>query len=277
MPSETVLQKERSSLAQLTDEAFADVLSKFPHDDLTRVRGFLDNLSGRSKPVFHKHQSTELGSCHFPGLPDAPYPDPSLFFEVPELESAFDAIREEARQLVDGRVQMIQFGEKWKHREHNEVITESEWPKWKRLPFYNGYTRRDENCANFPVTSGIIDRLVPQYDDFDHSTFLIHDGKMRLEPHIDIFNLYVSLWLPIFVPADCGLEVAGQRRTLTEGKCIAFDNSYLHSTWNNSDQPRVVFSICRITPLITHAEAAAYKYIKNTYGPRFNARANTTA
>lgn len=273
MPPETLLHDKPSNTSQLADEAYADLVARFPNENLTRLRGFLDNIAGRTTPVFHKDQSTELGTFHFPDLPYAPFIDPGLFFETPELEASFETVRAEASRFLDGSARLQQFGEAWHAKSHNEVIAESEWPKWKRLPFYNGYERRDENCALCPNTAAIIDRLVPQYGDFDHASFLVHDGKMTLMPHIDIFNLYVSLWLPIFVPEDCGIEVGGQRGTMTEGKCLAFDNSYIHTTWNNSDSPRIILSVCRLTPHLTDVETAAFKHIKNTYGHRLDAAA----
>jgi hypothetical protein len=151
-----------------------------------------------------------------------------------------------------------------------ESKAQPERPKWKKLVFYAGgpEARQDDSCRAFPVTSALVDRIVGGYEDFLSAGFLIHDGRMAIEPHVDWFNLYVSLWLPIVVPDDCGLEVGTERRLLEAGRCIAFDNSYFHSSWNSSQEPRIVLAFYRLTPRLTPVEARAFVYLKNTYGQR---------
>jgi aspartyl/asparaginyl beta-hydroxylase (cupin superfamily) len=269
MDADRQQRRDDSIPRRLTDQAFADVSARFPVRDLTRVRDFLEIVSGQSRPVFHAYQSTKLPPVHFPGLPAEPFYETSAFAEARDLEQEFELIRDEAGCLLTGAVTPKPY--------ESKGITR--WPKWKKLTFYEqGRSGRvPETFEQFPATGQLVDRLVPEYEDFLSIGFLIQDGNMRLAPHIDWFNLYVSLWLPIIVPAGCGIEVAGERRELKAGKCIAFDNSFMHSSWNDSDEPRIVFAIYRLTPRITRIEAKAFMYIRETYGKQFGLAAPTAS
>lgn len=257
MPSDS-LPVPDVDLSGLADRAFDDLASRLPARELTRVRGFLDNVCGRTSPSFHAHQSTQVPPLHFPGLPPAPFLHRSLFDEVNELEAAFPAIRQECAALLDGTRRLVQY----------ERTDTPEWPRWKKLVFYDGgpHARVEDNGRAFPVTSAVIDRVVARYEDFLSAGFLVHDGQVAIKPHVDWFNLYVSLWLPIYVPPGCGVEAGGERRLLVEGECIAFDNSYRHASWNDSDLPRIVVAIYRITPHLTKTETTAFVHLKKSYG-----------
>jgi aspartate beta-hydroxylase len=248
---------------RLADQVVADLEARFPVQELTRVRRFVQTLTGQAQPSFHLHQSTNIPPVHFPDLPCEPFFDTNVFEEAQELEEAFDLIRRESNQLLIRSVSPKQYESRG---------GPPNWPNWKKLVFYeHGPSGRVQQAfEQFPETGRLVDRLVPRYEDFLSIGFLIQDGNVKLSPHIDWFNLYVSLWLPIVVPDDCGIQVASERRELVVGKCIAFDNSFLHSSWNESDQPRIVFAIYRLTPRITRVEAMAFTYIRQTYGGQFS-------
>ena len=56
---------------------------------------------------------------------------------------------------------------------------------------------------------------------------------------------------------DAGLEVAGETRRWVEGKCMLFDDSYLHSSWNEADSERVILLFDVWHPDIAAEERAA--------------------
>lgn len=51
--------------------------------------------------------------------------------------------------------------------------------------------------------------------------------------------------------------------TLTEGKCIVFDDSFEHEAVNNSDQPRVVLIVDIWHPDLSDEEVRLMEYINN--------------
>lgn len=257
MPPQTTVYDPRELVA-MGEQAYADLASRFPASDLTRVRGFLDNACGRTTPSYHPHQSSQVPPLHIPGLPPGPFLDKAMFEETAALEQAYPEIRQECASFLDGRQHAVQY----------ERTDTPEWPRWKKLVFYDGgpHARIEENCRAFPFTSGVVDRIVAGWEDFLSAGFLVHDGQVAIKPHVDWFNLYVSIFLPIYVPPDCGLEVGNERRLLVEGECIGFDNSYRHASWNHSDKPRIVLAIYRFTPHLTGNELAAFIILKKQYG-----------
>jgi aspartate beta-hydroxylase len=271
MPLQNELHQESADPLELAESALADLVARFPASDLTRMRGLLDNISGRSTPSFHPHQSSEEMPLHFPGLPNEPFLNTDLFPEVSELTSAYDVIMAETAGLLDGTLQPKHFGDEWRPRRQNEAAAEPAWRKWKKFMFYDGgaSVRLDDNCSACPATSQLIDRIVGGYADFVTAGVLVQEGRMTLKPHVDNFNLYVSLFMPLVVPGPCGVAAAGERRMLEAGKCVAFDNSFLHYSWNDSDRPRTVLALYRLTPRVTPTEAAAWVYLKKTYGRLF--------
>jgi aspartyl/asparaginyl beta-hydroxylase (cupin superfamily) len=276
------LENERrdasTGLLELGESALADLVTRFPSSDLTRVRGFIDNITGRTIPIFHPHQSTAAPPIHFPGLPNEPFLDTALFPEARELMAAYLVIKRETARVLDGSLPLKHFGSTWRPRPHNEAADEMAWKKWKRFMFYSGDpTRRlDDNCRMCPETSALIDRVAGAADDFLTAGILVQEGRMTLKPHVDDFNLFVTLMLPIVVPGPCGVAVGGERRLLEAGTCVAFDNSFFHYTWNDTDQARIVLVLYRLTPHITAAESAAWAYLKKTYGPLLARVARTT-
>jgi hypothetical protein len=46
--------------------------------------------------------------------------------------------------------------------------------------------------------------------------------------------------LGLSVPPDCWLHVGDFKKTWENGKTLVFDDTYIHSAVNNSDQPRVI-------------------------------------
>ena len=72
----------------------------------------------------------------------------------------------------------------------------------------------------------------------------------RLRNHYGVTNGQLKLHLGIMVPGvDCaGLIVGNSLRMWTLGGIMMFDDSYLHSAFNNCDGNRVVFQIVFASP-----------------------------
>jgi beta-hydroxylase len=49
--------------------------------------------------------------------------------------------------------------------------------------------------------------------------------------------------LGLIVPADCGMQVGDVARSWVEGEWLAFDDVWVHRTWNHSDRDRIVLSL----------------------------------
>jgi len=58
----------------------------------------------------------------------------------------------------------------------------------------------------------------------------------------------------------------------TEGRCVTFDDTFLHAAWNRSDRLRVVMILDTWHPRLREEEVLALKQLVETIGD-FNARA----
>src|SRR5579862_9457090 len=60
--------------------------------------------------------------------------------------------------------------------------------------------------------------------------------------------------LPLQVPGGCKLKVGDQEVEQQEGRCIVFDDSFLHSAWNDSGEARFVLVFDFFHPDLTVPE-----------------------
>jgi aspartyl/asparaginyl beta-hydroxylase (cupin superfamily) len=79
----------------------------------------------------------------------------------------------------------------------------------------------------------------------------------RIPEHFGVSSAILTAHLPIDVPPDCGLQVHEEVQAPESGKLIVFDDTWEHSAWNNSDQPRVVLIFELWHPELSEAEKSA--------------------
>ena len=80
----------------------------------------------------------------------------------------------------------------------------------------------------------------------------------HIPPHTGVINGRLTVHLPLVVPPDCGaLAVAQQPRGWEEGRCLVFDDSYVHEAWNQSAHTRVVLIFDVWNPALSPAECEA--------------------
>ncbi|MFT7223546.1 MAG: beta-hydroxylase [Cellvibrionaceae bacterium] len=87
----------------------------------------------------------------------------------------------------------------------------------------------------------------------------LNPGK-KLNNHHDpfAFTLRYSLGLSTPNREDCGLMVNGQHYPWRDGESILFDETYLHSAYNDSDEPRIILMTDIDRPLYSKFVQKAY-------------------
>ena len=71
----------------------------------------------------------------------------------------------------------------------------------------------------------------------------IIDGGSLVRPHTGATNSRLRVHMGLMVPPDCGIVVNGEERTWAEGKCMVFDDSFVHSVWQNSSLVRIILIV----------------------------------
>jgi len=125
---------------------------------------------------------------------------------------------------------------------------------WDVYLLYDRGRRHDEHCAQAPTAAAIIDaqRTVRSLAGLAYFSRL--GPHTRVAPHAGPTNMRVRLHLGIDVPSNCGIRAGDVSATWTTGKCLAFDDSFLHEVWNESDRERIVLVVDCWHPDLTDDE-----------------------
>ncbi|KAK3285487.1 hypothetical protein CYMTET_6917 [Cymbomonas tetramitiformis] len=115
---------------------------------------------------------------------------------------------------------------------------------WRELVLYGGGRRVDENCALCPRIAAIVDQI-PEATTLARARggeilLSILEPGTHLRAHCGPSNNRLTVHLGLVVPDGCKIRVAGETREWTQGKCLAFDDSFEHEVWHKGSQRRVV-------------------------------------
>jgi aspartate beta-hydroxylase len=92
----------------------------------------------------------------------------------------------------------------------------------------------------------------------------------HIKPHLGFTYTGVVTHLPLVIPpGDCALVVGGQAHAWQAGRCVTFDDTFLHEAWNRTDLRRVVLILDTWNPFLRAEERIALKVLIEGIG-RFN-------
>ncbi len=67
--------------------------------------------------------------------------------------------------------------------------------------------------------------------------------------------------LALVIPEGCAIRVESEARTWEEGKCLIFDDSYMHEVWHHGTEVRMVILWDIWHPELTETEIEVLKHI----------------
>jgi aspartyl/asparaginyl beta-hydroxylase (cupin superfamily) len=111
----------------------------------------------------------------------------------------------------------------------------------------------EEVCRWCPETTRLLSRI-PGVAQFGTTLFSALAPHTLITPHHGVSNAKLRCQLPLLVPADCKLKIGDSEIEQLEGRCIVFDDSFLHSAWNHSDEARFVLVFDFFHPDLTAEE-----------------------
>ena len=251
-------------------------LAAFGLDAMQRVRTALAaylNLEQvpdddpRQRPLFFR----------MTGLPATPYFDRALFPWYEVLESATADIRDELRAVLGSDAGLIPFlGERDPDITAPYLGGDPASRSWDAYFLHRHGRRFDEHLAKCPRTEAALSQ-VPLTVVRDHAPevlFSVLSPGTHIKPHHGVTNTRVVTHLPLIIPeGDCQLVVGGQPHGWREGRCITFDDTFLHEAWNRTAHRRVVLILDTWNPYLTEPERIALKDLVEQIGD-FNLRAS---
>ncbi|QFT77343.1 aspartyl/asparaginyl beta-hydroxylase domain-containing protein [Erythrobacter sp. THAF29] len=181
----------------------------------------------------------------FAGLTSKPWHDTADFPWVAAFEDAVDTIQAEFEEVME--------------RNSSAITTYKyaglEGNFWQSFQFATRHREIPENIALAPQTAALI-KTIPHYPAFRDAMFSVLGGGGVIKPHRDVSNVFLTMHLPLIVPGNGFMEVAGIKREWKRGEAMIFDSSYHHQAQNNSGDPRVVLLVDFLHPDLTVDEAA---------------------
>lgn len=260
----------------LFSDAISPLIQQHGAEALQRVTHALQGYLGlrpagspdpRQKPTF----------LYVPDLQPEPYFDRALFPWYAALEQAADAIRADLQRVLaarEGLQPFLDFSGGARKSDFLDNARDLDAAAWDGYFFYRHGEAYAEHLAACPATSAALAQ-VPLTRIDGHAPevlFSLLSPGTVIKPHHGVTNSRVVTHLPLIVPTDCALEVGGVEHAWTEGRCVTFDDSFLHAAWNRSDHLRVVMILDTWHPRLREVEVQALTQLVETIGA-FNTRA----
>ena len=189
----------------------------------------------------------------FSAVPNTPVLDAKDFLEMEKLRENWQTIRDEARQLYEGG--HIQISKSYNDLAFNTFFKRG----WKRfyLKWYGDI---------FPSARDLCPRtveLVRSIPSINAALFTLMPGKSKLGEHRDPFAGSVRYHLGLMTPNSdaCRIYIDGTPYSWRDGEAILFDETYIHSVDNDTEQDRIIL-FCDVTrPLRTPIARAINRFV----------------
>lgn len=149
------------------------------------------------------------------------------------------------------------------HRESEPILRDGDWSVFF---LYERGRKHEENCKLVPVTT----RIVESCRTVRTQSGLIYFSRMApntvISAHSGPTNMRLRCHLGIDIPDGCGINVDGVARSWIRGKCVIFDDSFIHEAWNNSNQERTVLIVDIWHPDLSDDEVAMLEGLERHVG-----------
>lgn len=194
------------------------------------------------------------GRAFIPELPGGPWSEPADWAWTESVEAAWTDIRDEYETNAANAVAQEYRAAFDAPRYGRSAPSAAGSGTWDAVFLRRHGDWVERNSALFPVTCNALMRSPMGTGE---ALFSILGPGERITPHSSGCNLVLTCHLPLIVPEDTAINVAGETRRWSVGTLLAFDDSWLHRAWNNADEPRVVLIWDVWHPSLTPAEITA--------------------
>lgn len=220
----------------------------------------------RQKPLF----------LWMPGLRPTPMFERGQFPWYAALEADTTIIRDELLSVLHGKDQLSPFLHIPEGHDDEAYLGGNPQERaWDAYFFYRHGEAFTEHLAACPATTHALARL-PLTRIAGHAPevlFSVLAPHTHIKPHHGVTNARVVTHLPLVIPkGDCKLVVGGVEHAWEEGRCITFDDTFLHEAWNRSDETRAVLIVDTWHPDLQEPEQIALRSLIEAIGD-FNSAA----
>jgi aspartyl/asparaginyl beta-hydroxylase (cupin superfamily) len=253
--------------------ALQPLVDRFGEAALRRVTAALRIYLGlQPRPADDGQRPTFL---YVPDLDPSPYLGAERFPWYARLQGATEGICNELRQVLASRQALQPFLDFSNGATPQDYLSARHGDgAWDAYFFYRHGVAHAENLQRCPVTAAALAHVPLTRIDLHapEVLFSILAPGTTIKPHYGVSNSRVVTHLPLIVPPDCALEVAGIAHHWQVGQLVTFNDTCLHQAWNHSEQVRVVMILDTWHPDLDEAETLALRYLVERIGA-FNLRA----
>jgi aspartyl/asparaginyl beta-hydroxylase (cupin superfamily) len=173
----------------------------------------------------------------FPGIKSSPLWNKKDFKIVKILEENYSIIKQEYLKKQSEKLESSSKGieNDYKTTDHEKYLHQGNW-EWNS--FISKGSKQDSFKLNFPKTYEILDSIEDKMLNlpFSYAFFSKLTAGSKISAHYGPCNIRLRVHLGIDVPSDCNLKLADKIIHWEEGKCIVFDDTYLHEVHNSNKQ-----------------------------------------
>jgi beta-hydroxylase len=192
-------------------------------------------------------------------VPIQPFTDIKHYPELQKIEDNWEVIRDEAMALYDSG-----------HIGVGEELPGSGFYKNDRWKSFYLKSFKNEIPSAYdlaPKTMALIDQVPSMH----MAVFAALMPGKSLKKHHDpfAFTLRYSLGLSTPNSEDCCLVVDGIDMPWEDGKSYVFDETYMHSVYNNTDQMRIILMTDVERPLYSNIVLKIYCFIGGSFNKLF--------
>jgi ornithine lipid ester-linked acyl 2-hydroxylase len=170
-------------------------------------------------------------------VPNSPVLDPYIMPWVRSLEENWQEVQKEFLAVLGGQQDIPSLRDI--SPDHSVIARD---PRWKTFFLYGYGYKVPENCARAPFTAALVSKI----PNLNSAFFSILEPGCRIPPHDGVTKGLMTCHLGLFVPKEkekCWIQVADKRLKWDEGKCILFDDTYLHEVENETESVRGILLI----------------------------------
>lgn len=157
-----------------------------------------------------------------------------------------------------------------KLRANSKYNHNNSYDNWKVYHLIEEGLRNEANLIHCPTVSKVLDSLNICACSLGYAYFSVLSANTTIEPHYGVTNVKLRIQIPLLNQSNinkCYITINNIDYHYEAGKVIIFDDSYLHSVRNDSNQDRVVLLIDIWHPdLSQHTIQALTNYFYNGCG-----------
>jgi beta-hydroxylase len=183
------------------------------------------------------------------------------FFNVSDFHWA--SVLESKVEVILGELKH-NFHNKFWMNEHPDYVSGEDYNAWQTLTLLFWGIKNEKLIESFPETS----KIISEVPGLITAQFSLLKGMTNIKPHKGYSSMVLRSHLPLVVPAGaekCALMIETEIQHWHKGKLLIFDDSYLHSAWNNSNENRIVLMFDFVKPGVEYSvkEICEYKLVNH--------------